>query len=154
MRNVLMVLVVLLGSGCVDFSHQPHHDGVDADLRRDLQHATVTTLDAYQPGHGTDTTTVEQTANRMALWLQSDPELLARVRSGQIDGPAIRREVHRRLGHIRERFAPFQPRGIVRWFGEHAHQLTREQELLYAAALIQMSNDGAWREPEVGVPSR
>lgn len=149
-----MVMVVLMCSGCVDFSHKPHHDGVDPELREALVQATRTTLDAYRPDHQTDTATVQRTADRMALWLQTEPELLARVRADRLGGAEIRQEVQLRLAQIRERLPGFQPRGVILWLGEHAERLSPQQELLYAASLVQMSDDGNWRPPEVGVPSR
>ena len=82
----MLVLVAFVCAGCVDFSDQPHHEGVDAELSGQLLIAVRLTLDMCEPEHGTDTPTMQHTAGKLALWLQNDPELWSQVQNNELSG--------------------------------------------------------------------
>ena len=124
LRIVSAGLLVVLLSGCVDFSHKAHHDGVDQNLQAQLEEAIRLTLDRFQPDHETDSPTVTTTAAKLALWLQNDPELWRAVRSESIGAMDLKRITEKRLGHIRQRRGAFEPRPVVLWLGDHVDDLT------------------------------
>ena len=76
------------------------------------------------------------------------------MRAEEVTAFDLKRITELRLGHIRQRRGPFEPRPIVLWLGEHVRDLTPEQTLLYAASMLQMSHDGRWVEPKVELPDR